>query len=154
MGINVQVENKQSMSSVTVLESVSKAGDEGARLGEIVRPKKHGQRKGSNRISNVTVLEFERSLFSGEEDKAEDEGAGLGEIVRQKKHGRPKGSNRMSIITVLESEMPLLSVEEGKADVKGAGLGEIVRPKKHGRPKGSRNKKNILHVSNTVVKFA
>ena len=78
----------------------------------------------------------------------------MGEIVRQKKHGRPKGSNRMSIITVLESEMPLLSVEEGKADVKGVGLGEIVRPKKHGRPKGSRNKKNILHVSNTVVKFA
>ena len=33
-------------------------------LGEIVKPKKLGRRKGSNRISNVTVLESERSLFS------------------------------------------------------------------------------------------
>ncbi|KAL2318141.1 hypothetical protein Fmac_032017 [Flemingia macrophylla] len=139
---SVRPKDSTGVSSVTDLQSVSKAGDERAGLGEFMRPKKRGRPTGTS-MSNVTVLESERSVFSFEEGKAGGEGAGLGDIVRPRKRGRLKGLNMMNNVRVLESERSVFSVEEGKAGDEGAGRGEIVRSKKCGQPKDSSWTSNV-----------
>ncbi|KAK7384925.1 hypothetical protein VNO78_30628 [Psophocarpus tetragonolobus] len=139
----VRPKDSTGMSTVTVLESAFEVGEEVAGVGGIGRLKKAGQRKGSSNVSNVTVLESERSVFSVEEDKAGDEGVDLGEIVRPKKSDQPKDSNRMSEVTFLKPEISFFSGED-KAD-EGAHLDEIVRPRKRGRPK------SLYRMNNTTV---
>ncbi|KAK7320841.1 hypothetical protein VNO77_30690 [Canavalia gladiata] len=137
---------KNGMSSGMALKSVSRAGDEGAVLGEVVRPKQCQQPKVSNGMSSVRVLESV--------SKAGDKSAVLGEIGRPNQHGQPKGSSGMSNVTVLESEGSMISGEEDKAGDEGAGLGEIVRQKKCGQPEDSNRIRNVAVLESERLMFS